>query len=59
MGRGKRKGNKISFLFEYGETQFFNILTWHPEDSSWTFRQEYQEEGQLRVFAHKEMVKLT
>ncbi|MEJ2013419.1 MAG: hypothetical protein P8X64_14490 [Anaerolineales bacterium] len=58
MGLGKRDGNRIPFLFDYEGTMFINVLTWHPDEVRWTFDQEYEEGGELSLFARKEMVKV-
>jgi len=57
-GLGKRVGNTLPFLFEYGQTKFFNTFVWHPEDSKWSFHQTYEEEGVVKTFATKEMTRL-
>lgn len=59
MGLGRREGNSIPFLFEYGQTPFTNTFTWHPDRDSWSFVQTYEEDGQQRVFAEKEMTRVS
>jgi len=59
VGLGRRDGNHIPFVFEYQDGNFINDLTWHPAERRWTFRQEYQENGKLRLFAEKVMQKAT
>ena len=58
MGLGKREGNRIPFLFDYDGTNFFNILIWHPDERKWTFVQEYEEDGKIKLFAKKSMVEV-
>lgn len=59
MGRGKREGNSIPFVFEYGTTNFCNTFVWHPERDSWSFRQTYEEDGTSKTFATKEMTRMS
>jgi len=58
-GLGRREGNAIPFLFAYGDTEFSNTLTWHPDRDTWTFRQTYEEAGETRNFAEKEMIRVS
>jgi len=57
VGRAKREGNSLPFLFEYGDMRFFNVFTWYPEKDRWSFRQSFDEDGDTRLFALKEMVR--
>jgi len=57
MGTGTRQRNELPFLFEYGQTKFFNRFVWHPDTVSWTFIQSYEEAGEIKIFATKEMVR--
>ena len=59
MGRGQREGNEIAFTFRYGETDFINRFIWHPDRDSWRFEQTFDEMGEKRVFALKEMHRLS
>ncbi|MGA9533743.1 MAG: DUF1579 family protein [Anaerolineales bacterium] len=58
LGRGRRDGDHVPFLFEYGDTDFFNTLSWYPERDAWTFHQTYREDGEVRTFATKELSRL-
>jgi len=58
VGLGERAGNTLPFLFEYGQTKFFNTFVWHPEDSKWSFHQTFEEEGIIQTFATKKMTRL-
>lgn len=59
VGRGRREGHRIPFLFEYEDTDFFNVLGWEPQEEKWTFRQTFEEEVALKIFAEKEMVRVS
>ncbi len=58
MGTGRRDRNSIPFLFEYGQTKFFNRLSWNPKADSWSFLQTYDEGGDVQTFATKEMIRV-
>ena len=59
MGLGRREGNSIPFLFEYGQTPFTNTFTWHPDRGIWSFLQSYEEDGRQKIFAEKEMARVS
>jgi hypothetical protein len=59
VGRGKRNGDSIPFLFEYGDTKFFNVFAWDSDENTWSFHQTFEEDGKIKMFAHKEMTKNT
>jgi hypothetical protein len=58
VGLGKRRGNRIPFLFPYGDTKFFNIFIWEPEQKRWRFLQTFEEEGEMKTFAEKTMTRI-
>jgi hypothetical protein len=58
VGLGRREGNRIGFLFAYGETAFTNALSWQPERDTWRFLQTYEEDGETKTFATKEMTRV-
>jgi hypothetical protein len=37
LGYGRRSGNSIEFVFEYGDGPFRNRLTWDPGAKTWSF----------------------
>lgn len=55
MGIGRRVDNEIAFTFKYDSTDFINRFEWHPKTQSWRFEQTYEESGEIRIFATKEM----
>lgn len=58
VGLGRRDGHRIPFLFQYGDTPFTNTFSWDAEQDRWTFLQTYEEDGEAKVFATKEMVRV-
>lgn len=58
VGRGLRAGNRIPFLFEYPEAPFYNTFIWLPEQNRWRMEQTYEEAGELKTFAVKELRRL-
>jgi hypothetical protein len=40
LGRGKRDGDKIEFVFKDPDGSFFNTFSWNAADHTWTFRME-------------------
>lgn len=57
MGTGTRQANDLPFLFEYGQTRFWNRFAWHPDTDSWSFIQSFEEAGETKLFATKVMVR--
>lgn len=57
MGTGMRQANELPFIFEYGKTKFWNRFVWHPDTDSWSFIQSFEERGETKIFATKEMVR--
>jgi Protein of unknown function (DUF1579) len=55
LGIGERRGNRISFVFEYPDGPFANAFTWHPDTAEWTFALTFLEDGIKRTFATKRM----
>jgi hypothetical protein len=52
LGRGRRSGDSIEFVFQYPDGPFYNTFTWDPKAKSWTFRTESQnKEGKRVLFA--------
>jgi hypothetical protein len=49
VGRGKRSGDAIEFVFQYPDGPFFNTFTWDGKARGWTFRMESQGQGGKRV----------
>lgn len=58
VGLGKREGNRIPFLFQYGDTRFLNVFIWEPEEERWRFLQTFEEEGEMKTFAEKTMTRI-
>lgn len=51
-GSGKRKDNKVEFVFDYAEGPFHNTFTWDPQASTWTFlMQSENPDGTRQLFA--------
>lgn len=59
VGLGRRNGNRLPFLFAYGDTPFTNTFIWLPQQGSWRFLQTYEENGRTHTFAEKEMTRLS
>jgi hypothetical protein len=58
VGLGRRSGDSLPFLFEYGETRFYNTFTWHPGEDRWSFLQTSDTGGTIKAFATKGMTRL-
>lgn len=57
VGLGRRQGNSIPFQFAYSKGEFLNSFTWNPEQESWSFQQTYEEGGETKTFATKQMTR--
>jgi hypothetical protein len=58
VGLGRRDGDRICFLFEYGGTRFLNTLVRRDAGDVWRFLQTYEEGDTMRTFAKKEMIRI-
>ncbi len=59
VGRGRRQGDSIPFLFDYGSTRFLYVFSWHPDRDSWSFRQTYEKDGETKESATKELTRVS
>ncbi len=55
-GVGIRDGNSIRFQFDYDSGPWFNTFTWLPKSRTWRSVITFQEAGQVRTFAEKELI---
>jgi hypothetical protein len=52
MGKGKRKGDSIEFIFNYDDGPFRNTFTWNAADKGWNFHMESRgKDGTWKLFA--------
>jgi hypothetical protein len=52
VGRGKRKGDAVEFVFQYPGGPFYNTFTWDAKAGGWTFRGEATgKDGGRELFA--------
>ncbi len=52
VGKGKRTGDAIEFVFQYDTGPFHNTFTWDPKVKGWTFLMKTKDKsGQWRTFA--------
>ena len=56
MGRAKRDGDEIHFLFKDKDSVFHTRFVYHPETGNWEWRMDSEEKGAMKPFAR---VKLT
>ena len=57
VGRGRREGNVVAFVFDYEGGPFTNRFIWEADNDAWRFEQTYLDDGQTRVFATKQMTR--
>ncbi len=57
LGLGKRDGNMIPFVFQYGDGLFTNRFIWESTTQSWAFELTYEQDSQVRTFAMKHMTR--
>jgi hypothetical protein len=50
VGRAKRDGDRIPFVFPYPHGPFHNTFAWDAAAKTWTFRMETEGEGGKRAF---------
>ena len=58
MGRGVQEGNRVTFRFEYKDTPFLYTFEYDPTHDRWHLPQTYEQDGELKSFAVKEMTRL-
>ncbi len=51
IGRAKRNGDVIPFLFKDKESTFHTQFIYHPEASNWEWRMDSEEKGGMKPFA--------
>jgi hypothetical protein len=56
-GVGKRAGDSIPFVFEYEGGPFTNLFIRDDARDEWRFELTYLQDGQIRTFATKRMVR--
>ena len=49
LGKGKRRGDSIEFVFSDPDGAFYNTFTWEPKEQGWTFRLESSDKNGLRT----------
>jgi hypothetical protein len=57
LGRGKRVGNSVDFVFEYPDTPFHNTFSWNPDTRGWTMLLEAQAKDGKRAFFAEDTVR--
>ncbi len=50
IGRAKRDGNEMHFIFKDKDSVFHTRFIYHPEDKSWEWRMDSEEKGVLKPF---------
>lgn len=58
LGRANRVADRLPFVFDYGTIEFVNELRWHPDRDGWSFHQTYEEDGEMKTFARKELARV-
>jgi hypothetical protein len=48
MGKGKRRGDDLEFVFSDPDGSFYNTFTWEPKERGWTFRMESSDKSGAR-----------
>jgi hypothetical protein len=56
IGRSKRNGDEIHFLFKDKDSLFHTRFVYHPDADNWEWRMDSEEKGEMKPFAR---VKLT
>ncbi|MGD2058581.1 MAG: hypothetical protein PVI04_07585 [Anaerolineales bacterium] len=58
VGRGVLEGNRVIFRFDYEDTPFLYTFEYDPTHDRWHLPQTYEQDGELKSFAVKEMTRL-
>ncbi len=57
IGRAKRNGNEIPFLFQYPDGPFHTTFAYAPGSGSWEMRMDNEQEGKLKPFARTKLTR--
>lgn len=58
VGLGALEADQVTFRFEYDDATFFYQFEYDRDDDSWHLPQTYEQDGELKTFAIKEMTRL-
>ncbi len=56
LGIGERRGNRLSFRFDYDTGPWYNIFDWDSSSGRWKNKITYQEGEKELTFAEKELI---
>ncbi len=59
IGRGRRTGDEIPFLFEDKDSRFHNVFTYARAADTWTWKMDNEEKGALVPFARVTLIRRT